>query len=79
MVNKRMDSEPEAQISSIGYLLLLLRATQQGAYSVSKLQELAVDQFNQVSISAAVWQELDYILCQDIHGFEKLAIQITPL
>lgn len=46
----------------LGRLQLLLRAAQQGVYPASKLQELAADQFNQVSVSEAVWRELGYVM-----------------
>ena len=46
----------------ISKLLLLLRATQLAKYPSSKLKELAGDQFNQVSISDKVWEELEYVV-----------------
>ncbi len=46
----------------LGRLLMLLRAVQQGIYPANKLQELAADQFNQVSISEAVWRELERVI-----------------
>ena len=58
-------------------LLLLIRATQLGKYPESKLKELAGDQFNQVSISDEVWEELDYVVCGEVSGrFESRCVEI---
>lgn len=53
-------------------LLLLLRATQLGKFTKSKLKELANDQCRKESLSKEVWEELDYLVCQALPNFEKI-------
>ncbi len=53
-------------------LLLLLRATQLGKFTKSRLKELANDQCRKESLSKEVWEELDYLVCQALPNFEKI-------
>ena len=50
-------------------LLLLMRATQMGDFSHTKLQSLAADQTRQVTIDDDEWKKLDDLVCEKLTEF----------
>ncbi|MBL4893251.1 MAG: hypothetical protein JKY59_00030 [Emcibacter sp.] len=50
-------------------LLLLMRATQMGDFSHTKLQSLAADQTRQATIDDDEWKKLDDLVCEKLTEF----------
>lgn len=52
-------------------LLVLLRATQLGLFSVAKLQQMAADQAREINLSDEEWTELDEKVCAQLAEFQR--------
>lgn len=54
-------------------MLMLMRATQLGIFSHTKLQEMAADQMRQVNLSDEEMAELDEKVCERLEDFARPA------
>ena len=54
-------------------MLMLMRATQLGNFSHSKLQQMASDQMRKVNLSDDEWQEIEDYVCDALKDFAKAA------
>lgn len=52
-------------------LLILLRATQMGKFSVSRLKQFAEDQMRSELISEEEWSRLDKFVCDKLPSFQR--------
>lgn len=52
-------------------MLMILRATQLGFFSNTKLKEMAHDQMRQVNLTEEEWKELDNQVCEQLEQFAK--------
>lgn len=54
-------------------MLMLMRATQLGLFSHSKLQQMAADQMREVNLTDDEWSDLDQKVCEQLEDFAKAA------
>jgi len=54
-------------------MLMLMRATQLGFFSQSKLQEMAHDQMREISLTEEEFEDLDKQVCETLKDFKKAA------
>ena len=54
-------------------MLMIMRATQLGMFSHSKLKELAADQARKVNLTDEEWQKIDDDVCGKLEQFKKAA------
>ena len=58
---------------NVRQLLMLLRATQLGFFSHTKLQQMAEDQMRSVNLTDEEWQDLDDKVCERLEDFQRAA------
>ena len=54
-------------------MLMLMRATQLGLFSQSKLQQMAKDQMHKINLTDEEFNELDEKVCTELKEFQKAA------
>jgi len=54
-------------------MLMIMRATQLGHFSHTKLKEMAADQAQKVNITDDEWKELDDKVCDQLKDFKRAA------
>jgi len=52
-------------------MLMLMRATQLGKFSHTKLKQMASDQMREVDLTDEEWADLDKIVCEELEQFAK--------
>lgn len=54
-------------------MLMIMRATQLGLFSQSKLNKMAADQARSVDLTDEEWKDLDDKVCAQLDGFKRAA------
>jgi len=54
-------------------MLMIMRATQFGLFSQTRLQEMAADQRHQINLTEEEWSDLDAQVCEKLKDFQRAA------